>query len=125
MSGDDRELAHDRRLTAMRWLEAGIEDLDVARLCVEACKPFPGSAAYHCQQAAEKLIKGLLVLADIPFTKTHNLRRLGTLAEPRYSTDVQLLEAAYSFTAWAFDYRYPASDPDPPDEPTDDDYDRQ
>ena len=35
--------------------------------------------AYHCQQAAEKLLKGALVLAYVDFRKTHNLVWLGNL----------------------------------------------
>jgi HEPN domain-containing protein len=63
MSGDDPELAHDRRLMALRWLAAGVEDMNVARLCLEAREPVPHASAYHCQQAAEKFLKGPLVLA--------------------------------------------------------------
>ena len=47
------------------------------------------------------------VLADVPFTKTHDLQRLGTLAVPRYPQDAELFEATYLFTSWAFDFRYP------------------
>jgi HEPN domain-containing protein len=119
MNGDDHELARDRRLVALRWLSVGSEDLRVARLCLDASEPSPAASAYHCQQAAEKLFKGLLVLADIPFTKTHDLERLGTLAAPRYPQDADLFEATYLFTSWAFDFRYPGPDAEMPDEPTD------
>jgi HEPN domain-containing protein len=119
MNGDDRELAHDRRLVALRWLAVGVEDLRVARLCLDATEPSLVAAAYHCQQAAEKLIKGLLVLAEVPFTKTHDLERLGTLAAPRYPGEAELFEATYLFTSWAFDFRYPGSGAEIPDEPTD------
>lgn len=66
-----------------------------ARLCLDAIEPSLAASAYHCQQAAEKLIKGLLVLADVPFTKTHDLERLGILASPRYPQETDLLEATY------------------------------
>jgi HEPN domain-containing protein len=118
MNGDDRELARDRRLVALRWLSVGSEDLRVARLCLDASEPSPAASAYHCQQAAEKLVKGLLVLADVPFTKTHDLERLGTLAAPRYPRDVELVEATYLFTSWAFDFRYPRQGAEIPDEPS-------
>ena len=102
-----------------RWLAVGIEDLRVARLCLDASEPSPAASAYHCQQAAEKLVKGLLVLADVPFTKTHDLERLGTLAAPLYPRDAELFEATYLFTSWAFEFRYPGSGAEIPDEPTD------
>ena len=111
MSGDDRELARDRRLMALRWFAMGSEDLRVARLCLDALEPSPVASAYHCQQAAEKLSKGLLVLADVPFTKTHDLERLGTLAAPGYPRHEDLFSATYLFTSWAFEFRYPGPDP--------------
>ena len=117
MSGDDRELARDRRLVALRWRAMGVEDLRVARLCLDALEPSPVASAYHCQQAAEKLLKGLLVLADVPFTKTHDLERLGTLATPRYPRHEALFSATYLFTSWAFDFRYPGPDAEMPDDP--------
>jgi hypothetical protein len=76
MSGDDPELARDRRLMALRWLAVGREDPRVARLCLDAVEPALSASAYHCQQAAEKLIKGLLVLGSMPFARTHDLRTL-------------------------------------------------
>lgn len=118
MNDDDPELARDRRLVASRWLAVGTEDLRVARLCIDAAEPSPSAAAYHCQQAAEKLLKGLLVLADVPFTKTHDLERLGTLATPAYPEHAGLFAATYVFTAWAFEYRYPGPDPEMPDDPS-------
>jgi HEPN domain-containing protein len=98
-------------------LALGIEDLHVARICPGAAEPALTASAYHGQQAAEKLIKGLLVLADVPFTKMHILRRLGLLAEPHYPSYAPLLAATYPFTPWAFDFRYPGTDPEPPDGP--------
>jgi hypothetical protein len=47
----------------------------------------------------EKLIKGLLVLADVPFTKTHDLGRLGTLAAPAYPQQAELFAATYLFNS--------------------------
>lgn len=58
------------------------------------------------------------MLADVPFTKTHDLGRLGTLAAPRYPRDTELFEATYLFTSWAFDFRYPGLGAEIPDEPT-------
>jgi hypothetical protein len=57
------------------------------------------------------------VLADIPFAKTHDLGRLGTLAAPAYPKQAELFAATYLFTAWGFEFRYPG--PEVPDEPTD------
>ena len=39
--------------------------------------PLPREALYHCQQAAEKALKGFLAFHDHPFRRTHDLRELG------------------------------------------------
>ena len=46
------------------------------------------SAIYHCQQAAEKALKGYLALRDQPLERTHDLERLLELAtalEPAFA----------------------------------------
>src|SRR5205807_2517939 len=69
-----------RRREAARWLVIVDEDVRVAIACLRMDDPAPGSAAYHCQQAAEKVVKGLLVVARITFTRTHDLDELVDLA---------------------------------------------
>jgi len=84
MSENDEGLAHDHRLVARhRWLIAN-RDVRSAQACLDAVDPIPETAAYHCQQATEKLIKGLLVLARVPFRKTHDLEVLRDLVVPRF-----------------------------------------
>jgi HEPN domain-containing protein len=106
-SGENPAFAHERRLEAERWVVVAIEDVAVARLCLGADEPKLGSAAYHCQQAVEKLLKGLLVLANIPFPKTHDLRRLGTTAAVHYPDRAELLSLTFAMTTWGYAYRYP------------------
>jgi len=65
MSGHDRPIRPENRLEARRWLAIVEEDIDVA--IAAARLPRPGASAYHAQQAAEKLVKALLVLAGEPF----------------------------------------------------------
>jgi hypothetical protein len=62
------------------WLAVANEDRRVAAICVEADPPLRGIAAFHCQQAVEKLFKGFLTLADKRGGKTHSL---GGSARPR------------------------------------------
>lgn len=112
MSGDDPELGQDRRRIGRSWLNHATEDLRIARVCMEVTPPSLGTAAYLCQQAAEKAVKGLLVMADVPFAKTHDLQRLGTLAAPRYPECVAALRGIHGLTAWNFVFRYPGFDED-------------
>ena len=61
------------------------EDMAVARLAINAVRPLIDPAAYHCQQAAEKLFKGLLVSVAIEVPRTHDLEHLAALLAAGYS----------------------------------------
>jgi len=58
------------------------EDLDVAGAAARLPRPRHGAAAYHLQQAAEKLVKSLLVLNGAPFRRIHDLDELVTRLLP-------------------------------------------
>ena len=72
------------RSEASGWLERADHDLRAVRLCLNAADFLPDIAAYHCQQAGEKLIKGVLVLAGISFRKTHDLENWPTSRQPAF-----------------------------------------
>ena len=99
-----------------RWLEvAGVD-----RNAAEALRAVPSlrpSAPFHCQQALEKLLKGILTLAGKRGAKTHELDRLGTAAARRIPEIEELVAAAKNWSDWAFIYRYPSDEmPLVPDE---------
>lgn len=60
---------------------------------------------YHCQQASEKALKGLLVWHDQPFPRTHDLGRLGKQAVE--------LDPTLEFTKYAWMFRYPGDVDEP------------
>ena len=62
------------------WLTKAQIDLAAARKLRAGSDPCSSAAAFHCQQAAEKAIKGFLVFHDRRFGKTHDLRLLTTRA---------------------------------------------
>jgi HEPN domain-containing protein len=76
-----------------------------------------GVAAFHCQQAVEKLLKGFLTLAGKRSRKTHSLAQLGATAQASFPDIAELVAAAQGWTEWATTYRYP--DEDGPPEPDD------
>ena len=92
---------------AKAWLAKADEDLAAVSACLDARPALLGVAAYHCQQAAEKLIKGLLVLAATPFRKTHDLDELSAAALPLYPDLEPLLAYVRVRTYWGFAFRYP------------------
>src|ERR1700740_224935 len=98
MNGDDA--AAERAREAAGWLAIAREDVRVARACLSLDPPARGMAAYHCQQAAEKLVKGLLVAASTPFRKTHDMDELADLAASSYPEWRDLLDGVRTLTVW-------------------------
>lgn len=68
----------------------------------------------HCQQAAEKYLKGFLAWNARPFERTHDLERLVELCADIASEVLALRDDANLLTDYAVRIRYP----DSPDEPT-------
>ena len=69
------------------WLAVAEEDRRVAAGCMAMHPPSCASAAFHCQQAVEKLLKGLLTLAGKRSGKTHSPNsRSRSTPLPRTST---------------------------------------
>ncbi len=62
---------------------------------------------YHCQQAAEKALKGFLVFRETAFEKVHDLEKIIEQAVALEPSFAQLKIAAESLTPYAFAYRYP------------------
>ena len=89
------------------WLEAAAEDRRVAATCLALDPPVRGAAAFHCQQAIEKLLKGCLMLAAKRSRKTHSLAQLGSAAEASFPEISNLVAAAKDWSRWAVDFRYP------------------
>jgi len=97
---------------ASGWIASADTDPDtVRRRLVEP--PNVGAAAYHCQQAAEKLIKAVLVALRIAYPRGRSGHDLG-LAATQIPSGHRLREAAEAFDAiadWSISFRYPADDP--------------
>jgi hypothetical protein len=81
MNGDEES---ERRRGAAGWLVIAREDVRVARACLSLNPPALGAAAYHCQQAAEILVKDLLMAAAVAFRKTRDIDERADLAASNY-----------------------------------------
>jgi len=91
-------------------------DLLSARKLARGKEPYFDTAIYHCQQVAEKAVKGWLIYHDLPFEKTHDLRLLVTLAaevQPEFNA---WLDAAERVAPYATAYRYPGEVLEPTEE---------
>jgi len=62
---------------------------------------------FHAQQAAEKAIKGVLLLRGIPFPRTHDLDRLLDLLEEQEPDVPGEVRGAGCLTQFAVEGRYP------------------
>lgn len=89
------------------WLTKAAHDLQTARI-VSASPDGPlDTAIYHCQQAAEKALKGWLTWRSSAVAKTHDLVRLvddAVVGEPDFE---RLRQAAETLTPYASAFRYP------------------
>ncbi len=107
----------DLRSSVAGWLRIARADMEVAGACITMVPPQLGVAAYHCQQAAEKLLKGFLVLAGTDFRRTHDLEALGHAVVTAYPALEPEIAPVHAWTEWGVAYRYPDG-PEPPPDPS-------
>jgi len=88
------------------WLIKAKSDLESARILATASQPHVDTALYHCQQGAEKALKGFLVYKE-RFQKTHDLNSLISEASTLVSEFTTLQPEAARLTPYATEYRYP------------------
>ncbi len=89
------------------WLLKAKRDLDTAKRLAGEPEPYLDTAIYHCQQAAEKAIKGLLVFYDQRFEKTHDIEVLIQIAIRFNKEFSSLLDSGNILTPYVAAYRYP------------------
>ena len=89
------------------WLIKSRNDLTAARE-IGALPHGPlDTAIYHCQQAAEKAVKGFLAFHDHRLERSHDVERLVDLAGSYHASFAKWQEAAITLTPYATAYRYP------------------
>jgi HEPN domain-containing protein len=98
------------------WLAIARRDLDSAKRLLDGYPPYRDTAAYHCQQAAEKAIKAFLTARAVRFPKTHDLTALVSLTRTVGGGTQAWEEAAIVLTPYATLYRYPDAFPEPGDD---------
>jgi len=96
------------------WLIKAQRDLQAAELLLAQADPFLDMVVYHCQQAAEKALKGFLFWHDVPFRKTHNLVELLDQCVILDATLSASSETAQRLAPFAAEFRYPGDLLEPP-----------
>lgn len=94
------------------WLELSALNLEAASRLADD-PDLTRVAVYHCQQAAEKAVKGFLTWHEVRFGRTHDLDVLGSQAQPLASALGPALDRAAALTPYAWLYRYPPDFPAP------------
>ncbi len=110
------DVERERAGLTREWLVKASGDLKVAKLGMEADPPIPDLVVLHCQQAAEKALKGFLAWHNRPLRKTHDLEEIVAECEPIDADFAELRRAANLLAGYVIDPRYPSMMPEPTDE---------
>ena len=89
------------------WLFKAQHDLAPAQRLAEGEDPLLDTAIYHCQQSAEKAVKGFLVYHDVRVRKTHDITELSADAAKIAADYAALDDGAERLTEYAVGFRYP------------------
>lgn len=100
------------RELVLQWLKKGAADFDAAeQLCTQGGR-FREIIAFHCQQAAEKYLKALLVRHQIEFPKTHDIAKLLDRVATVNTSMAESLRDADVLTPFGVEVRYPSDAPE-------------
>ena len=89
------------------WLLKAHSDLHTAHQIGGLPDGHLDAGIYHCQQAAEKTLKGFLIFQGSPFEKVHDLGKIIEQAIRINPSFRQHEDAADALTPYSVAYRYP------------------
>ncbi len=92
------------------WFRKSREDLLAAKALSQINQGLFGAVVFHCQQSAEKAIKGYLTHHHIRVLKTHDMAKLLDGVRMVSQDIAEEIKSAESFTKYAVVYRYPDAD---------------
>ena len=99
-------MSDNSKLLANEWFKKADEDLYYARLVAQNEAPY-GLACFHCQQAAEKYLKGYLTYKNIEIEKIHDIIRLLGICKKCDDKFGELTEECIMLNAYYIPTRYP------------------
>lgn len=99
---------------ASAWLKKADNDRQSSQLLMRADPPLTDTAAFHAQQAAEKLLKAFLTAHGEVFERIHDLEQLLDKCAAIDASFQPLYDDVEPLTIYAVRFRYPGpSDPTP------------
>jgi HEPN domain-containing protein len=96
---------------AKEWFKKGDHDLQTVEILLKDPNPPTDTLCFHCQQAVEKYLKGLLTFSKIDFIKTHDLEYLYKLSVKALKKLETYEEEILSLNKYSIEPRYPADMP--------------
>lgn len=89
------------------WLDFADMDYQSAKFLMQM-RPIPLEIiCYHCEQAAEKMLKGFLVYHNVDVPKTHDLVQLSELCSGISPEFDEISEICLDLSPYAVQVRYP------------------
>lgn len=89
------------------WIRKADRDRRMAELGLGESPAITDAAAFHCQQAVEKLLKAYLVFRQQPFEKIHDLEVLVEQCKRSDTTFADLVDGVEPLSPYAVRFRYP------------------
>ncbi|MYC77139.1 HEPN domain-containing protein [Candidatus Poribacteria bacterium] len=90
----------------VEWIQKAEGDHTIMHQNYRSSNPVHDAICFHAQQCIEKYLKAWLQVANIPFTRTHDLERLLNLITPTLP-DWKIWQADFStISEHAVDFRY-------------------
>jgi HEPN domain-containing protein len=108
---------HDKLDLARVLLARAIDDETLVRKVSSDTEVADAIIGFHAQQAAEKLIKTVLVARGVAFMKSHALSYLVGLVEEHHIDAPPELSEADVLSPWAVEFRYEGEEPPAFDRP--------
>jgi len=97
----------DTRNAVRQWQAKAQSDWTTVQILFTSEQCPADTVCFHCQQYAEKLLKGVLTLHSIEAPRTHDLRRLIQLAQPYVLGLSDLSDSSDALTVHGVETRYP------------------
>ncbi|NLY11165.1 MAG: HEPN domain-containing protein [Firmicutes bacterium] len=97
----------DNIAVAKEWFTLADLDLQSA-VYLQRMKPKPLEIiAYHCQQSAEKYLKGFIAFSGARIRKTHDLVVLNRDCQRYNSSFIEIMDECINLTDYGVNVRYP------------------
>ncbi len=90
-----------------QWIDKGDHDLGTAQVTFLYLPQYRDTIAFHCQQSAEKYLKGYLLFLEIPFQRKHSLNYLLGLISKKIDVSNEIYDNASILEDFAVEIRYP------------------